>query len=324
MTLAPDSLGPTICIGEILAEIVVTSMGEGFDQPLPMIGPFPSGAPAIFIDQCARMGGSAAIVGAVGVDDFGRMNLTRLQDDGVDVSGVIISPDHPTGTAFVRYRPDGDRDFVFNLWTSAAGQLRWNDKVDDVVSRGGHLHIMGTAVGNGTVWPIVERAVYIIKQRGGSVSLDPNLRKELNGDADVKTMDVIKMTDLLLPSGNELYHAAGLSSDVDEKTAVAKLFASGVSEIAIKRGENGSSCYESDGTITHASAFGVTEVDPTGAGDCFGGAYVAARRLGLTTDEALTYANAAGALNVTQKGPMEGAATREQLDGFIATERSDQ
>lgn len=42
--LAPDALGPTLCIGEILAEIVATSTGEGFLDPVPMVGPYPSGA----------------------------------------------------------------------------------------------------------------------------------------------------------------------------------------------------------------------------------------------------------------------------------------
>ena len=38
--------------------------------------------------------------------------------------------------------------------------------------------------------------------------------------------------------------------------------------------------------------------------------------------EALTYASAAGARNVTSLGPVEGAGTRQELDAFIAaTER---
>ncbi|MGO7594219.1 PfkB family carbohydrate kinase, partial [Rhizobium leguminosarum] len=63
-------------------------------------------------------------------------------------------------------------------------------------------------------------------------------------------------------------------------------------------------------------------VDPTGAGDCFGGAYLTCRRLGMSEKYALTYASAAGARNVTVLGPMECAGTRQELDAFIAsTER---
>lgn len=94
--LSPDKLGPTVCIGEILVEIVATTQGEGFVDAQPLYGPYPSGAPAIFIDQCGRIGGSAAMIGAVGDDDFGRVNVDRLKRDGVDVSAISVDPDFPT------------------------------------------------------------------------------------------------------------------------------------------------------------------------------------------------------------------------------------
>ena len=99
--LAPDQLGPTVCVGEILVEIVATTVGNGFMDAQPLVGPFASGAPAIFISQCGRLGGSAAMIGAVGADDFGRVNLERLKGDGVDISAISIDPDYPTGSAFV-------------------------------------------------------------------------------------------------------------------------------------------------------------------------------------------------------------------------------
>lgn len=319
MTLAADSLGPTVCIGEILTEIVATTIGSGFGEPIPLMGPYPSGAPAIFIDQCARFGGSAAMIGTVGNDDFGRMNIDRLRRDNVDVSGIGVDAELPTGTAFVRYRPDGDRDFVFNMWTSAAGRLTWTDAVDAIVSRAGHLHVMGTLLSNATVWPMIECAAEIISDRGGSISLDPNMRKELQADqaTSARVATMIAMSDLLLPSGDEMFVAAGMSPDEGEEAAIKHLFRLGVSEIAIKRGRHGSSCHEADGTLTRVPAFRVKETDPTGAGDCFGGAYVAARRLGMSPRQCLTYANAAGARNVTFRGPMEGIGTRQELDKFI-------
>src|SRR5882724_11791526 len=121
--LAPDALGPTVVVGEILVEIMASTRGNGFREPIELVGPFPSGAPAIFIDQCARMGGAAGIVGSVGDDDFGRINVERLRADGVDVSAISVSSDYPTGSAFVRYRADGSRDFVYNIAKSAAALL---------------------------------------------------------------------------------------------------------------------------------------------------------------------------------------------------------
>ncbi|EAR51157.1 hypothetical protein OG2516_14820 [Oceanicola granulosus HTCC2516] len=316
MPLAPDSLGPTVAVGEILVEIVATTVGTGFTAPQPLMGPYPSGAPAIFIDQCGRIGGAAAMVGAVGDDDFGRMTLQRLRADGVDVSAVATVPDWPTGSAFVRYRDDGSRDFVFNIATSAAARFGWSDAAAQLMARAGHLHVMGSALSMPAAVEVIARAVDIVAARGGTLSLDPNLRKELALDAatEARFADLVTRADLLLPSGEELELAAGVRG---EAAAVAALFARGVGEIVLKRGANGATAFLPDGSRVEAPAFAVTELDPTGAGDCFGGAYVACRRLGMPLETALAYASAAGARNVTVRGPMEGAGTRAQFDDFI-------
>ena len=96
-----------ITIGEILVEIMATEVGDGFLEPIPLVGPFPSGAPAIFIDQVAKLGQPCGMIGCVGDDDFGRLNVERLRRDGADVSAIAVDPDRPTGSAFVRYRADG-------------------------------------------------------------------------------------------------------------------------------------------------------------------------------------------------------------------------
>ena len=64
-----------VTLGEILVEIVAEDRGEGFRRPVHLVGPFPSGAPAIFIDQVAKLGQPCGIVSCVGDDDFGWVNL---------------------------------------------------------------------------------------------------------------------------------------------------------------------------------------------------------------------------------------------------------
>ncbi|MDB5524294.1 MAG: sugar kinase [Rhizobium sp.] len=316
--LAPDALGPTITIGEILVEIMANSRGNGFLEPIELMGPYPSGAPAIFIDQCARIGGAAGIIASVGNDDFGRINVGRLRADGADVSAISESEDYPTGSAFVRYREDGSRDFVFNIAKSAAAQVSLTSEAKALIARSGHLHVMGTAFAIPGAWEIIDHAIGVIKERGGSISFDPNLRKELLGQPQTRERfaRLVEIADLILPSGEELFVAAGVDG---EAAAIQALFARNATEIALKRGERGSSFFAADGSRIDCPAFKVVEVDPTGAGDCFGGAYVACRRLGMPANLALDYGNAAGARNVTVMGPMEGAGSRAQLDTFIAT-----
>ncbi|WP_299652710.1 sugar kinase [uncultured Jannaschia sp.] len=315
--LAPDALGPTICAGEILVELVASRPGAGFREVLDLTGPYPSGAPAIFIDQCARLGGQAAMIGAVGDDDFGAVNLDRLRQDGADLSGVAVDPDRPTGSAFVRYRPDGARDFVYNIAHSAAARFGWSDAVEALVRRAGHLHVMGTALSMQAARDVIVRAADIVLGRGGSLSVDPNLRKEIAHDAETEALfaDLVDRAALCLPSGEELSRAAGIAMP---EAAVAALHARGVGEVVLKRGAGGATLFLPGGIRHDAAAFAVPEVDPTGAGDCFGAAYLTCRRLGMAPKRALDYACAAGACNVAVRGPMEGAATRAELDAFIA------
>ncbi|MEK1864453.1 MAG: PfkB family carbohydrate kinase, partial [Rhizobium leguminosarum] len=160
-----------------------------------------------------------------------------------------------------------------------------------------------------------------VKARGGTLSVDPNIRKELKLDADTERRfsKLVAAADLLLPSGEELERAAGVEGEAE---AIRRLFEIGVKEVVLKRGAEGATYFGREGDRIDAPAFVVQQVDPTGAGDCFGGAYLTCRRLGMSQKEALTYASAAGARNVTVLGPMEGAGTQQELDAFIAsTER---
>ena len=130
-----------VTVGEILVEIMADERGHGFLEPLRLVGPFPSGAPAIFIDQVAKLGQACGIVGCVGDDDFGRVNLERLSRDGVDVKAVEVHPEYVTGSAFVRYRDDGDRDFVFNIKNSACGQLRLTQAALELLGAVSYTHL---------------------------------------------------------------------------------------------------------------------------------------------------------------------------------------
>ena len=309
-----------VVIGEILVEIMAVEPGNGFRGPIALEGPFPSGAPAIFIDQAARLGHPCAIVSMVGDDDFGRVNLDRLNADGVDTTGIGRHPDRPTGSAFVRYRPDGSRDFVFNIQHSACGFLPDAGVMRPVLDSAGHFHVMGSSLSTPDFVRLNIETVEAVKTRGGTVSFDPNLRKELLDAPGMREAMriILRQTDLFLPSGDEL---TLLTEAADDRTAVAHLLDRGIRTIVHKRGAEGVTYHDKDGP-REAPGFIVEEVDPTGAGDCFGGAFVTLWLRGGDRDEALTLACAAGARAVTRRGPMEGASTRAELDDFISrTER---
>jgi sugar/nucleoside kinase (ribokinase family) len=119
---------------------------------------------------------------------------------------------------------------------------------------------------------------------------------------------------VFLPSGVELY----LFTDAkEEKAAVAEILGQGVRAIVHKRGAEGASYFDSATCLTQPG-FKVEEVDPTGAGDCFGATFVSCWLRNMPAAQCLAYAAASGALAVTRQGPMEGAASQAELDAFLA------
>jgi len=127
--------------------------------------------------------------------------------------------------------------------------------------------------------------------------------------------EILEICDLFLPSESDLrFFHPGLDSDEVIKRILDR---PSLQAVILKRGASGSSYVDRKWRM-EARAFEVTEIDPTGAGDCFCGTFLACLVLGLPVEQALVRANAAGALAVLRRGPMEGNSSKTDLDSFIA------
>jgi len=305
-----------VTLGEILVEIMAVERGQSFRAPGTLIGPFPSGAPAIFIDQVAKLGHPCGIISCVGDDDFGWMNIERLKADGVDVSGIRIHSEYVTGSAFVRYEASGERDFIFNIEHSACGHITLTEAATALLEECGHFHIMGSSLFSFRIIDETKKAIEIVKERGGTVSFDPNVRKEMLKIPEMRAAleYMLQYCDVFLPSGPELML---LTEAKTEAEAIREILDLGVSGIVVKRGAEGASYHDRDGEL-RTPGFRVTEIDPTGAGDCFGATFVTCRLQGNSVADSLRYAAASGARTVCAKGPMEGASTFAQLEELMA------
>jgi sugar/nucleoside kinase (ribokinase family) len=304
-----------VAIGEILVEIMATRIGQTFLEPGLFAGPYPSGAPAIFADQAARVGASTALIACIGHDDFGTLNLDRLRASGVDVTAIRRVPGATTGSAFVTYRQDGGRDFIFNIANSASAALDAGQLEPGQFQGCRFFHVMGSSLFSPRIALAVRKGVELARAAGARISFDPNIRKELLGLPEVAETiaAVLAVSDLLLPSEDDLAH---LCPGLGEDAAAASLLAAGREMVLVKKGAAGC-VYYGPGRRLAMPAYLAEEVDPTGAGDCFGGTFVACLALEVPLERALRLANAAGALAVARKGPMEGNSTMAELAAFL-------
>ncbi len=293
-----------LCIGEILVEMVAEQVDQSRREPGHWIGPFPSGAPAILADQAALCGAEVSLVGTVGADEFGESCLARLRASGVGLDHVRVDEHGTTGVAFVKYSVAGSRSFIFHLAESASGRFRLNDL--DAGLRGVDcVHLMGSsAFSTGAVDAIVD-VFDGAAARGIRVSFDPNIRPEMLTRTEyVQALRrILGGAQLVLASEGELQALLGEQSD---SACAAQLTAGGAEVVVIKRGARGATLFLPGHDEVNVPGLAVDEVDPTGAGDCFGGTFLALYLGGMEASEALRYANLAGAMAVEQRGPMSG------------------
>jgi len=304
-----------ITIGEILVEILTEKVGQKFIEPGKLLGPFPSGAPAIAIDQAGRMGANAAIIAKIGNDDFGLLNLNRLAQDGVDTSNVIITPNNSTGTAFVTYFEDGSRQYIFHFTHAACGELCAEDVAEEVIKNSRYLLIMGCSItGSPTMADAIMRAVRLAKVNGVKICFDPNIRPELlKGHIMDYYHEIIDACDILLTGKNELNIIFG-----DVASSIRKLLEQKDRIIVVKDGSRGTELYTRNEAF-RLSTYPAVEADPTGAGDCFDATFISMICMGADFYTAVNYANAAGAKAVEKRGPMEGNTFKKDLDEFLSS-----
>lgn len=315
--MAEPKAGRIGSMGELLVEFICTDKDGGNRRASTYAGPYPSGAPGIFIDQAARVGASTIFSGAVGSDAFGAVLLDRFAAVGVSDALVRKAAGIPTGSAFVSYNSDGSRDFVFNIAHSAAARLPvGDDAIEEFTAFGlDAFHISGSTLGDAKMAAAALQVCRALHEKGVAISFDPNIRKELV--ADPSYMETVRallgIAAFVLPSTED---AEVLFPGEPFEVFAQRLLGAGARYVVLKRGDAGCIGAASGGQVEAFDAHKVEVVDPTGAGDCFCATFVAlAGRFPLR--EALRRANAAGALAVGKVGPMEGNSSLTEIEAFL-------
>ncbi len=311
-----------LTFGEALVEVMRVETGVMLDVTGTFTGPYPSGAPFIFAMQAARLGVRVGAIGGVGADVFGRFLNDRLEADGVDTAHLHTIPGWTTGVAFVAYRHDGTRDFLYHIAHAAAGQIDATMLNPSAFEGLKCLHIMGSTLSmHADALAMGMRALEMARAAGAKISFDPNLRPQLMSveTARLAFYPVLLAADVLLPTVEEIRLLTG---EVTLVGAIAALLRPG-RVIVVTEGAAGCAVFTTDHPEgVHVPGFAVEEVDPTGAGDCFDAGFLVRWLEGADPVEAARFANACGALAVTRRGPAEGAMPRHVVEQFLRDQSS--
>ena len=275
------------------------------------VGPYPSGALAIFIDTVGKLGLKCGFIGTVGDDDFGKLILERLSRDNVDTSKIKIINNISTGLAFATYFNDGSRKYLYYIKECAPGKFSKEMLDENYIGKFNYLHISGNVLlFSKSAKNACYRASEIIKKNNGKITFDPNLRLEILSDETSGEINdiffyIIEKSFIFFPSKGEIEFISGIAS---EKEAVKYFFdKTELKYIVIKKGSEGSTIYSRDNSIhVPTNDDNLIKKDPTGAGDCYCGAFLYGIINGWELYKIGDFANQVGRETISVVGPMEG------------------
>ncbi len=311
------------CIGEALIDFIPTVKGARLEDVL-CFERAPGGAPANLAAAVRKLGAESAFIGKVGDDAFGRLLKETLDRHGVDTALLSATREANTTLAFVALKSDGDRDFIFYRNPGADMLLSEKDIPDGVFTRGDILHFCSLGLVEAPVKQAHRRAIALMREAGGIISFDPNVRLDLWRDHSLcraAIMEFLPFADLLKVSLDEMPFVFGTE---DEREAAEFCFSKGIGAVIVTRGAAGSAFY-TPGYTKEASTAKVAVEDTTGAGDAYMGAILSRIAGGLSVrlsrpeiDSMVELANAVGAMTTMKKGAIESIPTLEEALAFIS------
>lgn len=279
VTQAPRFVGP----GE-------TILGERFLT-------IPGGKGANQAVAAARLGADVALVGALGVDTFGRQLRQGLVSEGIDLSHTADLDDCSSGTASITIA-GGENQIIVVPGANARVSPTQVEQARGLIQRADVLLVQMEI-------PLetVEATLRLGEQLGVPVILNP-------APAQPLPSDWLKMARYVTPNQHELAVLLGADPAEDFR----QLMRRAPCPVVLTRGGEGAWYREQD-EPQHQPSFQVDVVDSTGAGDTFNAALAVFLHEGLAV--AVRKACAAAALSVGKLGAQQGMPRLDELQAAL-------
>ena len=242
-----------------------TALLQGPVAPAWRCGGCGPGAAAVL----ARAGCRVGLITWLGNDGEGRACLQAWTDAGIDRRGVVVAPSQASPRSFLFYDPAGSATCYYH--PSGSATLRLNAAGRDLLAGARALAV--------TVGPAALTEELLAARRS-----DQPLAWNVKADADAFPLAIrrrlVQEAAVICLNRDELpFVAAALSSsapgEVDERALIAAIVHGGGGFVVVTAGAAGCRV-ASPGGMVDVPANPVQVADPTGAGDAFFGAFVAA------------------------------------------------
>lgn len=254
----------------------------------------------------ARLGADVKMIGRVGKDAFGPVLMSGLRRHGIDVSSVYEDLDSSSGIAIITIDSSGQNHIVV---ISGANNACDDDQVAAAKSA---IDTADTLMLQLEIpLDLMLVAARYANEKGVRVVWDPAPASDLPDE-------VYTLSDVITPNQIEVEELTGVAvTDEDSAASAASvLLERGVGATVVKLGEHGL-YYATGDEGGYVPAFDVDAIDTVAAGDAFAGGIAVALSEGMSIEDAVRFASAAGALAVTKSGAQDAMPTRLEVEHLI-------
>jgi len=250
----------------------------------------------------ARMGARAAYFGILGDDELSHCVIQGLERGGVDCSAIIHRDEaRPFHSTVIVVSSTHQRTIIFS--TDGVALPRPEQITDELIANCRVLFFDHTVVEGGL------RAAELAHAHGIPVVGD------FESDSDPVVSDLMRQVDHLV-IGAEF--AGRVTGESDAEHMVRALAGADRPCCVVTAGERGCWYSEHGGEVRHFPAFHVQDVDTTGCGDVFHGAYAACIARGESVSRAVQVATAAAGIKATRFGGQSGIPNQGAVDQFLS------
>ena len=276
---APTSAGPLVSLGDLAWDVLAkpdTLLQAGGDTTgrLELSG---GGSAANVAVWARRLGLPSTFVGKIGDDTFGELAVAGLREEGVTPE-VVVSAEHRTGVVLAMIDGRGQRAMLTGQ--GADWELLPDELPVKVIAAAQHLHLTAWSLFRDPPRAAALQAARLAHAAGASLSLDPGsfqMIGQIGRGRFLKIVDSIPF-DVIFPNADEARAMSG------EETPEAALdwFRERYPEalVVLKMDEHGALIEGPACPRCHVPATQDRLQDATGAGDAFGGAFLAHLLLG--------------------------------------------
>lgn len=256
--------------GESLIDLIIKPDGS--------IYPSPGGGPFNAARTMSRLGQPTRFLGQFSADPFGRRLSDRLHADNAQTAVPGLVP-APTTLAVVSVSRQGVAEYWFHLAGTAGVQLSMAGARDALAAGPAALHIGSLGL---VVEPMASEIEQLVTELPEStlLLLDPNCRPAATPDADgyrARIKRILPRADIVKTSVEDLRFlapGAGTRESAARSEAALGLLAAGASCVLVTHGPEPVSAFGHGYELTEPVP-PVKVADTVGAGDAFGGGFLA-------------------------------------------------